>query len=337
MHRTDISRTLQDLTDLVMRAGVDGSSFDDIAKAIGDNTIVDRISELYSTHYKLGCPRIVDGEPVPDIVDDVGETRLKVRIRNTGRLAGDRELICGAMDACADIHRTIVGKIATLATVLADVEDLALGFANAFSPEYDPEMFNRAWAYQAKFINGSNSWMIPAETCEAWKSSYDAVVSYFKEITRGLDTHNLCIRTWRDGSMAELAFTVAGCPGDFEIAFPLVSSEDAVAKYRGRGETDSMKISATWRGRYLLPHRDHFFERRSYNVNDVVDAIREFVRDETWRTMYNTKTRIETVWVDGKRMTLETPYTDEKAAELEREIADEIEANGKEGKYGKAK
>lgn len=271
----------------------------------------------------IGCAKFIDNYPA------FGE-----KLTGAVREQTDRQI--DLLKRCKESYADLCHMIERLTDMRFEVESVAQRVVNSFGVEYDCDMFWKAHQYQGKFILKREHWSFH-NAKEEYKADYDRCFELFKRITAGLDVHNFFILLYKDGSHADIKFTVAGVPGDFEIGFPLNSKEYAIEKPRlnlpdGRLP---MQMTLTWRREWVIPHRDYFFNRfGTYRIDDLGPKIKEFIESKEYMKYCNTESYESTkTGPDGNEMKVTTFYDDDTKKGLEDALAKEIEMNGKEGKY----
>ncbi|MCQ2300579.1 MAG: hypothetical protein MJZ81_10705 [Bacteroidales bacterium] len=273
---------------------------------------------LITRVFSFNCPKFKDG--LRDIFDQLLPKK---------ECKASQEEIVKAMSDCKRFHADLKSRMFAIQDLLSGLEDMQIGLANSFRTEYDSDMLPKAHGYWARFVKGLNHWSLSGVK-EEWKSDYERCVAWFGELTRGMETHNFKIICFQDCHEASLAFTVAGCPGTFEISLPLVLSTDTSARPSIGAKGEPMQVSIVWRRRMWIPVFDYFFDGfGTYHVQDAVDRIKKFVEDREWEMFCNTRSGTSTR-SDGVETRIE--YKDEIRERLEKSLAADIEASGREGK-----
>lgn len=295
---------------------------DDIVRQLFDE-FFDKEGAIYDITEKcreLKCPVYNDGE-----------VSLFSKIKPGPVKTGTEEKIA-LMAKCRDLEIRLHRITRAVSEISNALNDLTLGLANSFAPEYDMDIIPKGWAYRAKYICGSKHYSC-AGAKEEWKKEYEQCGELFKKFTAGLECYNYAIGYHNDGSSGYFSFTVKGCPGMFEIGLPLIRERygnDEV--YRSKDATP-MQMSLTWRRNWYIPVYDYFFDgRRSYTIKGINKELKKFVEDEEWR-QYIAKFEDEK-YDDklGKMVPVSKEEMDETVKWFNKMLAEEIESCGKDGK-----
>lgn len=289
------------------------------------NHIQEEIWDIHHRSSQIGCPRCYDGYIGFD--------------EKLGQVNGHVDEQIALLQKCKSIRGSIQKIVRELDYYCRDIENLSLGIVNSFQTEYDCEMFPRGWAYQGKFVYGGNHWSYSGAT-EDMKEDYEKCVDLFKRITYGFETHNFKIGLMEDQSKGYFYFTIAGIPGDFEISIPLNSGKVFNRNHFLDSNKSPMMMGLAWRRQWCIPVYDYFFDDfGSYHSEDLNKKLHEFVSSEKWKEFYNTKSYMKKVTEPGTYRTYEeeVEYDEKTQAHLEQILAEEIEANSKEGKGQKKK
>ena len=289
------------------------------------NNVIAEIGDIRRSSSQIGCPRCHDG------YIGYGE--------KLGQVNGHVEQQIELFHKCKGLRENIKKVIMELDYYCRDIEDLSLGIVNSFQTEYDCKMFSRGWAYQCKFVNGGNHWSYSGATKDM-KEDYDKCLELFKRITYGFDTHNFKIGIMNDESVGYFYFTISGVPGDFEIFFPLNSDKVFNNKHFLDTNKSPMQMGLAWRRLWCIPVYDYFFDGfGTYHIDDLNKKLHEFVSSEKWKEFYNTKFYMKKVTEPGTFRTYdeEVEYDESTQKYLAKILAEEIEANSKEGKDEKNK